>query len=170
MKKLIVLLIVIFSSFWINAQEKFSVPQVTTDQKIEILYNHVIAYAVTGISFAKSKGVSPEDYGKFMGKEFSTMWDLSGGFPLLVNQFMFMLAGMHPDNQMQIVKQDDKSITFKMKNVDLAFKNGPMFDVSCQDLLDCSYGIISTLADKMNATFKHNMTDDGWYVATFKSK
>ena len=143
MKNLTFLIITIVLSGYLTAQEKFSVPQVTTDQKIEVLYNHVIAYAVTGISFAKSKGVSPENYGKFIGKEFCTMWDQSAGFPLLVNQLMFILAGMHPDNQMQIVKQDEKSITFRLKNVDLPFKNGPMFDVTYQDFLDCSKGIIS---------------------------
>lgn len=170
MKKTALFIITLLAICDLSAQEKFSVPQVTTDQKIEILYNHVIAYGVTGISFAKSKGVSPEDYGKFIGKKFSAMWDPSGGFPLLVNQLMFILAGMHPDNQMKIVKQDEKSITFQMKNVDLPFKNGPMFDVTYQDFLDCSKGIISTLAEYMNATFSEQVTEDGWYVATFTVK
>lgn len=85
---------------------------------------------------------------------------------MLANRSLFMLAGMHPDNQMQIVKQDDKSITVKMKNVDLPFKDGSMFDVSYQDILDCSHEIISTLAEYMHSSFLHKTTDDGWYEAT----
>jgi len=170
MKSLTFLFIAIMLSGYLTAQEKFSVPQPTTDQKIEVLYNHVIAYSVTGISFAKTKGVSPEEYGVFIGKKFTTYWNPDAGFPVLINQMMLILTGMHPENEMQIVKQDGNSITFKMKNVDLAFKNGPMFDVTYQDFLDCSYGIISVLARYMNSSFSHKMTDDGWYVATFSKE
>jgi len=170
MKTIRLLIILLLFTGFLNAQENFSVPQVTNDQKIEILYSHVIAYAVTGISFAKSQGVSAEAYGKFMGEKFTDFWDPSTGFPLLVNQLMFILAGMHPDNQMQIVNQDEKSITVKMKNVDISFQNGPMFDVTYQDFLDCSYGIISVLAEFMHSGFSHKMTDDGWYEFTLNAK
>lgn len=168
MKTLFCLVVFNFSFVMTNAQEKFQVPQPTTDQKIEILYNHVIAYAVTGIGFAKSQGVTPEEYGKFMGKKFTQYWDPSAGFHQLVNQLMFILAGMHPDNQMQIVKQDEKSITFKMKNVDIAFKNGPMFGVTYQDFLDCSQGIISTLAGYMHSSLSQRITEEIWYEITIK--
>ncbi|HKI89642.1 MAG TPA: hypothetical protein VKA38_11490 [Draconibacterium sp.] len=170
MKSLAFLFIAFMLSAYLTAQEKFTVPQLTPEQKTEVLYNHVIAYATTGISFAKSHGISPEEYGVFIGKKFSTYWNPDAGFPMLVNQMMFILAGMHPNNEMQIVKQDEKSITFKMKNVDLAFQNGPMFDVSYQDFLDCSFGIISVLARYMNSGFSHKMTEDGWYVATFSKE
>lgn len=170
MKLFAFFIVLFFKSFYLLAQEKFIVPQVTTDQKIEILYNHVIAYAATGISYSKSKGTSPEDYGKFIGKKFSNFWNPEDGFPMLVNRLIFILAGMHPNNEIQIVEQDENSITFKLKNVDLAFRDGPIFDVGYQDFLDCSRGIISVLAEHMNATFVQNMTDDGWYVATLNKK
>jgi K+-transporting ATPase A subunit len=170
MKSLTLLAALLFGICTSQAQDGFSVPKLTEEQKSEVLYQHVIAYAVTGISFAKSKGTSAEDYGKFIGEKFSAFWNPDDGFPMLVNRLMYILVGMHPDNQMKIVKQDDKSITFQLKNVDLAFKEGPMFDVTYQDFLDCSEGIISTLAKHMNATFSHKMTDDGWYVATFVKK
>ncbi len=163
--KLITLFVVcILLSVELTAQEKFTVPELTQEQKSEVLYNHVIGYAVTGIGFAKSQGVSAEDYGKFIGEKFSAFWNPADGFPVLANQLMYILAGMHPDNQMQIVKQDEKSIVFRLKNVDLSFKNGPMFGVTYQDFLDCSYGIIAELADFMGCRFSHKMTDDGWYV------
>ena len=170
MKLLTFITVLILNSGLLFPQEKFNIPQVTTDQKIDILYDHVIAYAATGISFAKSKGTSPEDYGKFIGEKFSAFWNPEDGFEMLVNRLMFILAGMHPNNEMQIVNQDENSITFKLKNVDFAFKEGPIFNVFYQDFLDCSKGIISVLAQHMNATFEQNMTDDGWYFATLIKK
>jgi hypothetical protein len=156
----------VFALFSLTAQEKFEVPQLTPDQKTEVLYNHAIAYCVTGISFAKAQGVSAKDYGKFIGKKFTAFWNPQDGYPMVVNQMMFILAGLHPGNEMQIINQDDASISFKLKNVDLMFQNGPMFDVTYKDFLDCSYGIISEIAEYMNSGFSHKMTDDGWYVVT----
>ena len=154
----------------LNAQEQFSVPQLTSEQKAEVLYNHVIAYAVTGISFAKTKGIAPEDYGKFIGNKFKVYWNIADGFPVLVNRVMYILNGLHPANEMQIVTQDGNSICFKMKNVDLVFKEGPMFDVSYKDFLDCSHGIISTIAEHMNSRFSHEATNDGWYIVHLSKK
>jgi len=168
MKSFAITVAFVFVLFSLTAQEKFEVPQLTPEQKTEVLYNHVIAYCVTGISFAKSQGVSAEDYGKFIGKKFTAFWNPEDGFPMLVNRMMFILAGLHPGNEMQIINQDDSSISFKLKNVDLMFQNGPMFDVTYKDFLDCSYGLISVIAKHMKSTFSHEMTEDGWYIVHLK--
>jgi hypothetical protein len=170
MKSSAILIITFLLSGYLNAQEKFSVPQLTPDQKTEVLFNHVMAYSVTGIGFAKTQGVSAEYYGRFIGKKFTAFWNPDAGFPMLVNQMMFILAGMYPNNQMQITEQSENSITFQLKNVNLAFQNGPMFDVSYQDFLDCSYGIISEVAEFMHADFSHKTTDNGWYIAHFSKE
>lgn len=170
MKSIFVLLLTMLFVYQISAQERFTVPQLTTDQEKEVLFNHVMAYSVTGISFAKTQGVSAEDYGRFIGKKFTAFWNPDDGFAMLVNQMMFILAGMYPDNQIEILEQDENSIKFRLKNVDLAFQQGPMFDVKYQDFLNCSYGIISELADFMGCGFSHKMTGEGWYVVNFSKK
>ena len=83
---------------------------------------------------------------------------------------MFILAGMHPDNEMQIVEQSDKMIRFKMKNVDLAFKMGPAYGITYDEFLDCSEGILSVLAEHMNTMFSQQITDAIWYEVTLKAK
>ena len=169
MKTLAAFILFSFIYFSLTAQEKFEVPQLSDEQKNEVLYSHMVAYAATGISFAKAQGVSAKDYGKFIGQKFAAFWNPEDGFAMLVSRMMFILAGLHPDNEMQIVEQYDSGITFKLKNVDLAFKNGPMFDVTYQDFLDCSEGIIAVIAKHMKSTFAHEMTDDGWYVVHLKN-
>ncbi|HYQ57961.1 MAG TPA: hypothetical protein VEP89_11520 [Draconibacterium sp.] len=72
------------------AQESFSVPQLTPEQETEVLYNHVVAYFAAGLSMAKENGVSPEEYGKYIGDQFMVFWDPEAGFPFFVNQIMFI--------------------------------------------------------------------------------
>jgi len=167
MKTMINIIAFVLAFGFVNAQEKFTVPELTTGQQTEVLYQHVIAYAVTGISFAKSQHVSPMEYGKFIGEKFAVFWNPDDGFPMLVNRMMYILSGLHPGNEMQIIEQNKNSITFKMKNVDLSFRDGPMFDVTYQDFLDCSQGIVSVIANRMGATFSYKTTEDGWYVIIF---
>lgn len=153
----------------LSAQEKFTVPELTSEQKQEILYSHVIAYDVAGIRFAKSQGVSPQKYGEYIGDLFKPFWNPEEGFPAFANGMLFILTGMHPDNEMQIVQQSEKMLEFKLKNVDSAFKMGPVYNITYEEFLACSYGTISVLAEYMNVEFSHKM-NDGWYVVKLVAK
>lgn len=168
MKKLSLIIAGLLVTGCILAQD-LSVPLLTDNQKEEVLFQHVMAYATTGIAFAKSKGVTPEEYGIFIGKAFTGFWDPSAGFPIFAAQMMYILAGLYPENQMEIVEQDANMVQFRLKNVDLSFRAGPMFGISYQEFLDCSAGIISTLADHMGVNFSHKM-DGEWYEVTFIKK
>lgn len=170
MKSIFVILILLFSGTILFAQQSFSVPEVSNDQEKEILYNHVIAYCATGITFAKTKGVSAEDYGKYIGEQFKPFWNPEQGFPAFAGTIMFILKGMHPANQMQIIEQNESMVQFKMKNVDAMFQMGPAYGITYAEFLDCSNGILTMLADYMNSGFSQEMTKDGWYIATISKK
>ena len=76
MKKLtlftLLLSFLLFSGM-IQAQNQFTVPEITPEEKQDILYNHVMAYNTLGLSFAKTKGVSPADYGSYIGNYFKVL-------------------------------------------------------------------------------------------------
>lgn len=169
MKSIICVFVSMFFFSVLSAQQPFVVPEVSSDQEKEILYNHVMAYLATGITFAKSKGVSPEEYGKYIGKQFKPYWSPEQGFPALANTTMFLLKGMHPNNEMQIVEQSERMICFKLKNVDALFLHGPAYGMTYKEMLECSKGVLSTIATHMDASFKHQTTDGGWYKVTLKA-
>jgi hypothetical protein len=110
------------------------------------------------------------EYGQFIGKKFIPFWNPEDGFHAFAGRIMFILAGMHPDNQMQIEKQENDMICFRLKNVDLMFRQGPAFGVTYQEFLDCSEGMIATLADYMEVDFSHKTVEDTWYEVTLKAK
>ena len=147
----------------LSAQNQFIGPEVTAEQKQEILYNHVIAYNLAGIRFAKSQGVAPQQYGEYIGDLFKPFWNPAEGFPAFANGMLYILTGLHPDNEIQIIRQNDKMLEFKLKNVDSAFKQGPVYNITFEEFLACSYGTISILAEHMSVEFSHKMKE-GWYV------
>lgn len=149
-----------------SAQDIISVPELNAQQKQEVLYSHVIAYAVSGISYAKTKESSPEEYGRYIGKMFIPFWDPAGGFPVFANRIMYILAGMHPDNEMKIEEQGANSIRFRMKNVDSSFQDGPMLGITYEEFLGFSLGIIDEIADFMHVDFSHKVVDKLWYEMT----
>ena len=169
MKSLTLVAICLFTFSISSAQDKFSVPELTQDQVQEVLYSHVISYAVSGISYAKSMGSTPKAYGNYVGKLFTPWWDPGAGLPGFANQLMFLLAGIHSDNEMEIMEQDENSIRFRMKNVDLAFKQGPMFGVSYDDFLEFSSELLVVLADFLSLDFKDSFVD-GWYEVSLKAR
>ncbi len=144
-------------------------PELTEQQKQEVLYKHVVSYAASGISYAKSLGKSPEEYGRYVGNLFTPFWDPAAGLPGFANQIMFLLAGIHPANEMKIVSQDENSITVRMKNVDMPFMQGPMLGVSYDEYLEFSYGVLVVVADFMKLDFSHSMVD-GWYEFSIVSR
>lgn len=170
MKSIALIFIGVFAVSFLHAQQPFSVPEVTNDQEKEILYNHMIAYCATGITFAKTKGVSPEEYGKYIAEQFKPFWNPDQGFPVFTNTIMFILKGMHPANEMQILDQNEKMVRFKMKNVDAMFQMGPAYGITYTEFLQCSKGVLETLAEYMNSEFSQETDKNGWYVATISKK
>lgn len=170
MRRIIVFAVTLLAGSILVAQQQLTVPQPSQEEKIEVLYQHVIAYATTGIAFAKTQGVSAEEYGRFIGKSFIPFWNPEDGYHVFAEGLMFILAAMYFDNQMEILEQNDKMVRFRMKNVDLSFREGPMFGVTFEEFLECSKGVITELADHMNVDFSHKWVDNTWYEVTFKAR
>lgn len=170
-KKILLSLICVLFAGWTYAQEKLEVPALTVEQKQEVLYNHVIAYAGSGISYAKSQDVSPKEYGHYVGKLFTSFWDSEGGLMTFAGGMMYILSGIHPQNEMQIIKQSEQVVIFQLKNVDFPFQNGPLYGgVTYEEYLEFSEGVISTLATHMKLSFSQDITPDNWYKVILKVK
>ncbi len=152
-----------------DIKKQFVVPRVSPEQKQEILYQHVLGYFLTGIGYAKLKGSLPKEFGEYIGRQFTPFWNPDDGFATFVNGLLFILNGLHPDNEMQILEQSGDMIRFRLKNVDLMFTEGPAFGISYEEMLECSEAVINTLAEHMGSTFSQKI-DDGWYEVLLTSK
>lgn len=169
MKKSALLIIVLLIGITTFAQNEFAVPVLTPEQKQQVLYNHVIAYANSGISYAKYLGKTPASYGSFVGKQFLPYWDPAGGLTALGNGLMYIMAGMHPNNEITIEKQSNKQLAVKFKNLELPFKEGPNLEVSFDEYLEFCEGLIGTLATHMGLEYSQSF-DGTWFHYQLKEK
>lgn len=164
MKSIILALVCFFAASQVTAQQPLYVPRLDAEQKTEILYSHAIAYNLVGINYAKSKGDTPQKYGEYIGNLFKPFWNPGEGFPVFANGLMYILAGFHPNNKMEIVAQSEKSVYFRLKNVDLSFNSGPAYGITFNEFMECAYGILLVLSEHMNVEFSHKMKDEWYYV------
>ena len=169
MKSLSLVALCLFIFSFSSAQDKFAIPELTQDQKQEVLYMHVISYAASGISYAKEMGSTPEAYGKYVGNLFTPFWNPAEGLPGLANRIMYIFAGIHPANEMQIMDQDENSLRIRLKNVDQPFKQGPFLGVSYDEYLAFSGALLTVLADFMKVDLSQKMVNE-WYELSLKTR
>jgi len=170
MKILSIVLAGLLSVSTLYAQQSFTVPEVTPDKEKEVLYNHVVAYFAAGITFAKTQNVSLEEYGKYIGEQFKAFWNPEAGFEFFANQTMFLLKGNNPYSEMKIIEQSDKMVRFQLSNLDVLFKQGPMYGITYTDFVTCSGALLTTLADYMKVSFEQKVSDDGLYTVVLMAK
>jgi hypothetical protein len=119
-KKIIMLVLFSFTlSTFIFAQEqtkqKIEFPQYTLEQKYERAEGNFVSHTLAGIAYAKSKGDTPDDYGKFIGELHGRGWQAGERNPI-----EYFVSGMNfnmnlfNDFQMEILEQSDSSIKARM--------------------------------------------------------
>jgi hypothetical protein len=165
MKTFAVLITLLISVGMARSQEMVMVPELTPEQAGEVMYQHVIAYALTGVDFAKSQGVSPKAYGQYVGEQFKMFWNPDDDIWVFANRMMYILTGLHPANELELLEESPGMVRFRLKNVDLPFREGPAFGVTYKEYLDFSEGIIATLAGYLGLDFSHKMNGE-WYEVT----
>lgn len=155
MKKLLCLLLPLLFIGSLNAQERFTVPERTHDQKHQrTIYQSWSVYAV-GINFAKSQDVSAYDYGKYVGSLFAQSWNKESGFDGFVRGMIFNYENFRTeaDGEIVIVENDDGSVVVKFPAIMLKkyFPEGNPY-ASFQEALDCFQGMLENIGDYMGCT------------------
>lgn len=155
MKKLLsisICLVLIGSAF---GQEKFTIPELTFEQKHNRTMFQFWAVYAAGINFAKSQDISPYEYGKYIGSLFAPSWNKENGFDGLVNGTIYNWENFKTDadGQMVIKEKDDGSviINFPAAAWKKYLPEGNPY-ASFLETQDCMQGIFEPIADHMGCT------------------
>jgi hypothetical protein len=172
MKKIIFSVICILLAGNLLAQEKYPIPVRTADQKHGRTLSQFYWVDAAGIAFAKSKGVTPYEYGKYVGNLAAPTWGPGNDFEGLVKGIIYNLENFrHISDAPLIVKENEDgsvSITANDKMIHKYFPEGKSV-VSYKEIMESMDGSLEPIANHMGAIITME-TKDTLLVYTIRKK
>jgi len=163
MKKLLSFAICLIFICHAFGQEKYAIPERTPEQKHQRTLGQFWAVYAAGINFVKSQGISPYEYGKYIGNLFASSWNKENGFEGFVNGTIFNWENFRTDadEPLAIKEKDDGSVMIKL-SVDTWKKYFPEGNpyASFKDAMDCMQGTFEPIADYMGCSVNQEVTEE----------
>ena len=150
--------------FWgsLFAQEKFPVPERTCEQKHNMVMYQSWSMIHASINFAKSQGVSPYEYGKFVGGLFAPSWNPEGGFDAVVATMLNVWESFKTDADGDIVmnEMEDGSVSMDYPRKALEkYISGENSYTSMDEIVEYFQGVLKPIADYMGCTVNLKLTE-----------
>ncbi len=117
MKKYLTIIICLALACDLLAQEKYSVPVFTGDQKHEGMLRQFWYLAAAGCNFAKTHGVTPYEYGKYVGNLFAPTWGAANDFEGYVRGMIYNFEFMRLNSMAALVvkENEDGSVSIRYR-------------------------------------------------------
>jgi len=144
------------------AQERFPVPELTYKQKHSRVLSESFGFVTTGINFAKSQGVSPYDYGIYVGTIYASYWNTEIGFEGFVNFVIPTWESLRTDQYDKIIvtEKADNSVLMEFpKNAITKFLGGENPVATIEEVVDYFKGILKPITAKFKSSATINITD-----------
>jgi len=146
-------------------------PRLTLQQKWETAESNLIYFIVCGISYAKSRGQTAEDFGTWAGQVAAPSWeeDKSRGPRGLVEGISYNKQQFH-DFEMEILDESETGICARMKGFgENLIRKRPRHEVSVDEYIRFFDKKWVAIADYMGLEYKQHVEDD-WVVFTVTKK
>ncbi len=172
MKKALSLIICVLFSASLVGQEKYPIPVMTSDQKHGRTMSQVWVIAAAGMNFAKTRGISPYEYGKILGSQFAPSWGPGNDFEGFVKGSIFNFESFRhvSDPAIYVAENSDGSVTVLTPDImwHKYFPDGNPF-AAYNEFLDFSKGLFEPIADHMGARIEMTVKDPS-VIYTFRRK
>ncbi|MCU0458122.1 MAG: hypothetical protein MUE37_03405 [Bacteroidales bacterium] len=165
MKKSIVILCICLFSVSTIAQEKFSIPSLTDQEKYNTAVWQWNAAYVLMVYYAKSMGITVEEAGATVGEMAKMTWGKEVGFEDFVNSILRSLVVMTPSGKVEITGQSDNNvkilITDFYKPFELALK---IYGITTGEISRFYKAYISQIAKVYGIVYEATDTETGMIV------
>jgi hypothetical protein len=172
MKKYLTLIICILLVNNLLGQEKYPIPVRTADQKHARTLSQFWVVGAGGINFAKTHGVTPYEYGKYLGNLFAPSWGAGNDFNAFVKGTIYNLENFrHISDAPLVVKENQDgsvSIALNEKIMHKYFPEGNPY-TSFDEVFEFMKGVNEPIADHMGAIVKAEVKDS-LVIYTLKKK
>jgi hypothetical protein len=154
MKKYFAIILCLLITVNLLSQEKYSVPVITSDQKSESWAYQYWTMISAGVKFAKTQGVTPYAYGKYMGSLFAPSWGAGNNFEAYVRGMVFNFEAMHLTSDPKIIVKEDNDGSVEILTNDKIFHR--YFPVgkgyaTYNEFIEFFKGVSEPIADHMGA-------------------
>jgi len=174
-KKTIVgtILVIFILSGSIFAQEKegqkIELPQLTLEQKWGRSVMNLTVMNIASIAYAKSKGETPGDMGKFVGELVSPSWEGVKGMKPFIRA-MYRNWQMFKNFQMEILSESETSFIAKIKGFGEGFvKAQENYGVTVEEYLQFFEQIGAAISKSIGLEYKQKVEGD-WVIITVTEK
>ena len=165
MKTLTSTFLIVLLSTATLAQTTFILPEMTDAQKHRLAYNYCYNNIITGINFAKSQGLTVEEYAKFCGEQFKNN---ETNYTQFVNSFLYAWVSLAENPE--ILSQTENKIIISAKHVYPYLENvGTLWNVSFKELITWLGTIYDAICENIGCTFKMEITNEG-VITTIEKK
>lgn len=167
MKKLLVLIIAMLFAPGAFSQEKFQVPEVSSEKKHASALFQYDAILVASIGFAKEQGLTALEFGELIGNKFKKDWNKEAGFAGFVKGALYnMTCCKEEGSEITILTNTPEKVKFKAKPTGIWIKkNEPVYGVSYQEYTDYFSAVLKTIGNYLGA--ESEFTFDGeWFYLT----
>ena len=165
MKKVFIISVFCFVTALVAAQEVFTVPELTVDQKYARMVGQTRASYLGWISYAKSLGKSVEEASVYSANLFKTSWNKEAGYEGFVKGMLYNWVCFVPNNEIVILEQNSSMIKFRSKNMYPGFrKAGESLGVTYDELI-LSWNIVGRIiGEYLGASYTQEVTDEGTFI------
>lgn len=171
MKQYLLLATCLLLSGIVLSQEKYTVKIPTGDQKHSQAIFELYGFMGAGINFAKSHGVTPYEYGKYLGNLFAPGW--SGGFDVFVKEVIGHneLTRRASDPSVDVKENSDGSVTITSdQKMWRRYFGDDNKIATMNEFIDYLKGLYEPIADRMGAITKVELKDASMVFTLMKKK
>jgi hypothetical protein len=153
------------------SQEKYPINIPTSDEKHSQAIFQLYGFMGAGINFAESHGVTPYEYGKYLGNLFAPSW--SGNF----NGFVEAVIGHNEltrrvsDPSIEVKENSNGSVTIiSDEKMWRRYFSDDNKIATMNEFVDYLQGLYEPIADRMGATTKLELKDSSMVFTLMKKK
>ena len=160
MKKLCLLAIALCTVCATHAQTEFSVPDLTIEEKFDAAKAHMYRHICSAIVEAKAGGMTPEEFGKKLGRQWIPVWDNNPEFEQLVNFSIWSWAAL--SDEVKILEQSTEKVVVLVPSLSREMEEAPILEsFSIEDLVAYFDGMMSEIATHLGFSMKMTWGDQG---------
>ncbi len=167
MKKLFLLSILLSIVCATHAQTEFSVPDLTIEQKFDAAKALMYRNICSAIVEAKTGGMTAEEFGRNIGRQWNPVWDNNPGFEQFVGFSIWSWAVL--SEEVKIMEQSADKVVVLVPSLSEELEEAPILEsFSIEDLVAYFDGMMGEIATHLDFNMKITWGDQGMIAVITK--